>query len=87
MKYFGSVYFAVSKRSAETILPFNPYLTLSTYNAELTFKIMCKDEMQNHEAFLIFMSGHVREQEWFHQCLSLAVVRANAASILDCVQV
>ena len=33
------------------------------------------------------VSGDPRECQWLHQCLSLAVVRGNAASILACVQV
>jgi len=33
------------------------------------------------------ISGDPRERQWFHQRLSLAVVRGNTASILACVQV
>jgi len=33
------------------------------------------------------MSGDPRGRQWLHQCLSLAVVRGNAASIFACVQV
>jgi len=36
---------------------------------------------------LVDMSGNPRERQWLHQCLSLTVVRSNAASILACVQV
>ena len=36
---------------------------------------------------LVDMSGNPRERQWLHQCLSLAVARGNAASILACVQV
>ena len=32
------------------------------------------------------MSGEHREWQWFHQCLSLAVVKGNAVSILACVK-
>ena len=34
---------------------------------------------------LVDVSGDPRERQWLHQCLSLAVVRENAASILACV--
>ena len=33
------------------------------------------------------MSGGPRERQWFHQRLSFAVVKENAARILTCVQV
>jgi len=36
---------------------------------------------------LVDISGNLRERQWLHQCLSLAVVRGNTASILACVQV
>jgi len=36
---------------------------------------------------LVDMSGDPSDRQWFHQRLSLAVVRGNAASILACVQV
>ena len=36
---------------------------------------------------LVDISGDPRERQWLHQCLSLAVVRGNAASTLACVQV
>ena len=36
---------------------------------------------------LVDASGDPRERQWLHQCLSLAMVRGNAASILACVQV
>ena len=36
---------------------------------------------------LVDVSGDPRECQWLHQCLSLAVARGNAASILACVQV
>jgi len=36
---------------------------------------------------LLDVSGDPREHQWLHQCLSLAVAKGNAASILACVQV
>jgi len=36
---------------------------------------------------LVDISGHPSEGQWLHQCLSLAMVRGNTASILACVQV
>ena len=36
---------------------------------------------------LVDISGDPRERQWFHQRLSLAVVRENTTSILACVQV
>jgi len=36
---------------------------------------------------LVDMSGELKECQWFHQHLSLAVVWGNAASILACMQV
>jgi len=33
---------------------------------------------------LVGMSGDPGEWQWFHQCLSLAVVMGNAVSILAC---
>ena len=35
---------------------------------------------------IVDISGDPRERQWLHQCLSLAVVRENTASILACVQ-
>jgi len=35
---------------------------------------------------LVDISGHPRKRQWLHQCLSLAVVRGNTAS-MACVQV
>ena len=36
---------------------------------------------------LVDISGDPRERQWLHQCLSLAVVIGNTASILACMQV
>ena len=39
------------------------------------------------EKKLVDISGALRERQWLHQLLSLAVIRGNIASILACVQV
>jgi len=36
---------------------------------------------------VVDVSGDLRERQWLHQRLSLALARGNAASILACVQV